>query len=46
LISQVTIAIKEKIDIHRLSFVTFPHPTFSEIVGEVCEVAEGLPLHI
>jgi len=46
LIASVEIAIKEKIDIKKLTDITFPHPTFSEVFGEVCEVAIGLPLHI
>lgn len=46
LISQATIAIKEKINIKKITNITFPHPTFSEVIGEVCEVVEGIPLHI
>lgn len=46
LIGFAEMVIREKIDIHKLSNITFPHPTFSEVLGEVCEVAIQLPLHI
>lgn len=46
LISLATIAIQNKLTLEQLSFITFPHPTYSEVFPDVIEVAEKLPIHL
>jgi len=46
MISFITLCISENMSLKNLSEITFPHPTFSEIIGEAIEVAMGRPLHI
>jgi dihydrolipoamide dehydrogenase len=46
LISMATIAIDEKLPLHRLGEIVFPHPTFSEVFADVIEVALGSPIHL
>jgi dihydrolipoamide dehydrogenase len=46
MISFITLCISESLGLKKLAEITFPHPTFSEIIGEDIEVALGRPLHI
>ena len=46
MISLATMAIEEKLPLHRLGEIVFPHPTFSEVFADVIEVALGSPIHL
>jgi dihydrolipoamide dehydrogenase len=46
MISMATMAIEEKLTLHRLGEIVFPHPTFSEVFADVIEVALGSPIHL
>jgi dihydrolipoamide dehydrogenase len=46
LISLATMAIQNQLTLEQLSFITFPHPTYSEVFPDVIEVAEKLPIHL
>lgn len=41
LISQVTIAVKNKMTLNEFSETVFPHPTYSEALGEAAELISG-----
>ncbi len=46
MIAFASLAIEEKMDLHRLGEIVFPHPTFSEVIADVIEVALGKPIHL
>ncbi len=46
LISHMTTVCEQKMTVESLSQTTFPHPSYSESVGDVLEVALGFPIHI
>jgi hypothetical protein len=39
-------AIQNKLPLSELGFITFPHPTFSEVFSESIELAENLAIHM
>lgn len=45
MITQLSLAIKHKINVEELSEIIFPHPTLSEIIKEAAGLAAGNPLH-
>lgn len=46
MISIATMAIQSKLSLAELGFITFPHPTFSEVFSESIELAENLAIHM
>jgi dihydrolipoamide dehydrogenase len=46
MITLATMAIQKKLPLSDLGFITFPHPTFSEVFGESIEMAENMAIHM
>lgn len=46
LIHTLTLAIQKKLTLRDLSEIIYPHPTYSEAIGEVAHLGLGKPIHI